>query len=397
MGNQEMIHWWQGYVVIQVSGNKLERLINRMMNKRLSAWNIIRSNENAAQISITLKDFFQLRTLLKETGCQVHIIDKIGLPFLLQKMKKRMGLAAGIVSFCLLFYVFSMMIWTVEIEGVSVPEKEYYIREELAKLDVKPGKFRFQVADREVLYQRIVKMMPEAAWVGFQFNGTTAQLKVVEKALPEQQKATNPRNLVAKKKAIIHDIFVEEGQPVVKPNQYVNAGDLLVSGVLGTEEERKIVSAKGIVLGEVWYESNITVPMTQKRSTLTGERKNQYFLNLGPLSLKVWGFGKIPFDQHTKNKDDYSFNIKEWKVPISWSKEQILETNNTEIQYTEEEAFQMGVKLSRENLYRKLEPEAQINEENVLRKSTENGKVYIKMHYTVIEEIASEQIIIQGD
>jgi similar to stage IV sporulation protein len=397
MGNQEMIHWWQGYVVIQVSGNKLERLINRMMNKRLSAWNIIRSSEDAAQISITLKDFFQLRTLLKETGCQVHIEKRVGLPFLLQKTKKRMGLAGGIVSFCLLFYVLSMMIWTVEIDGISVPEKEHYIRQELAKLDVKPGKFRFQVADREILYRRIVKMMPEAAWVGFQFNGTTAQLKVVEKALPEPQKATNPRNLVAKKKAIIHDIFVEEGQPVVKPNQYVKPGDLLVSGVLGTEEERKIVSAKGIVLGEVWYESNITVPMAQKRSTLTGERKKRYYLNLGSLSLKVWGFGKVPFDQHTKNKDSYSFNIKGWNFPISWTKEQILETNDTEVRYTEKEAFQMGVRLSRENMYRRLQPVAEINEENVLRKRTENGKVYIKMHYTVIEEIASEQIIIQGD
>jgi similar to stage IV sporulation protein len=262
MGNQEMIHWWQGYVVIQVSGTKLERLINRMMNKRLSAWNIIRSSENHARISITLKDFFQLRMLLK---------------------------------------------------------------------------------------------------------------------------------------AIIYDMFVEEGQPVVKPNQYVKPGDLLISGVLGTEEERKIVSAKGIVLGEVWYESNITVPMTQKRSTLTGEGMKRYFLNLGPLSLKVWGFGKIPYDQYEQDKDTYSFSFKGWKIPISWASEQILETNDTEVGYTEEEAFQLGVKLGRENMYRKLQPEAEIKEENVLRKRTENGKVYIKMHYTVIEEIASEQIIIQGD
>lgn len=397
MGNQEMIHWWQGYVIIQVSGNKLERLINRMMNKRLSAWNIIRSNQNAAQVSITLKDFFQLRTLLKETGCQIKILKRVGLPFLLQKMKKRRGLAGGLVAFCLLFYILSMMIWTVEIEGVSVPENEHYIRQELAEMGVKPGKFRFQVADRETLHRRIEDMIPGAAWVGFQFNGTTAQLKVVEKALPEVKKATNPRNLVAKKKAIIHDIFVEEGQPVVKPNQYVKQGDLLVSGVLGTEEEPKIVSAKGIVLGEVWYESNITIPIAQKRSTLTGEGMKRYYLNLGPFSLKVWGFGKIPFDEYEQEKDAYSFSFKEWDMPISWAEEQIQETSETEVRYTEEEAFQLGVKLSRENMYRKLQPEAEIKEENVLRKRTENGKVYIKMHYTVIEEIASEQIIIQGD
>lgn len=57
----------------------------------------------------------------------------------------------------------------------------------------------------------------------------------------------------------------------------------------------------------------------------------------------------------------------------------------------------LGVELSRVNIYRNLQSEAVIIEENVLRKNIENGKVYIKMHYTVIEEIASEQLIIQGD
>jgi similar to stage IV sporulation protein len=397
VGNQEMIHWWEGYVIIKVNGNKLERLINRMMNKRLSAWNITRSNENEAQISITVKDFFQLRSLLRETGCQVQVIKRVGLPFLLRRMKKRMGLAVGAVAFCLLLYLFSMMIWTVEIEGVSIPENEHYIRQELAKMGVKPGKFKFQVADDQVLNRRIMEMIPQASWVGFQFNGTTAQLKVIEKTLPEPKETTNPRNLVARKKAIIYDLFVEEGQPVVKPNQYVERGDLLISGILGTEEDQKIVSAKGIVLGEVWYESNIVVPMTQKRSTMTGDKIKRYYLNLGPFSFKMWGFGEIPFEQFEKDKDTYSFSWKEWQSPVSWTQEQLLASKNVEVSFTEEEAFQMGVDFGRKDMYRKLQPEAEIIEEKVLRKRNENDKVYIKMHYTVIEEITSEQIIIQGD
>jgi similar to stage IV sporulation protein len=397
MGNQEMIHWWEGYVVVKVQGQRIERLINRMMNQRLAAWNISRTGEAEAQFSIALKDFFQIRSLLKETGCQARVIKKIGLPFLIKRTKRRIGLFGGAIAFCLLLYLFSMMIWSVEIEGVALPENEQYLRQELAKMGVQPGRFKFQVEERQILQRRIMEAIPDTTWVGFQFNGTTALLKVVEKTLPDIREPTNPRHLVAKKKAIIYDLFVEKGQAMVKPNQFVKPGDILVSGIIGTEESPIIVSATGKVLGEVWYEGSVSVPFVQKHSILTGEQKKRYYLNLGPFSLKLWGFGSIPFDQFETDQDTYSLSWKEWSLPLSWKTEQIEATQLVSKQLTEEEAFSLGVELSRQNLYRNLQPEAEIIEENVLRKEIENGKVYIKMHYTVIEEIASEQLIIQGD
>lgn len=392
-----MIHWWEGYVVVKVRGKRLERLINRMMNQRLAAWNISRTDEEEAQFSITVKDFFQIRSLLKETGCQVRVIKKVGLPFFMKKIKRRIGLFGGVVAFCLLLYLFSMMIWNVEIEGVTLPENEHQLRQELAKMGVQPGKFKFQVEERIALQRRIMEAIPDATWVGFQFNGTTALLKVVEKTLPEIKEATNPRHLVAKKKAIIYDLFVEKGQPMVKPNQFVKPGDLLVSGIIGTEEQPSIVSATGKVLGEVWYEGNISVPLIQHHVMLTGEQKKKYYLKLGPLSLKVWGFGSTSFEQFETNQDTYSLGREGWTFPVSWMTEQIEETQMEKKKLTEKDAFKLGVELSRENIYRNLQTEAVIIEENVLRKKIENGKVYIKMHYTVIEDIVSEQLIIQGD
>lgn len=397
MGNQEMIHWWEGYVIVKVQGKRLERLINRMMNQRLAAWNITRTDEEEAQFSIALKDFFQIRSLLKETGCHAKVTKKAGLPFLIKKTKSRLGLFGGAVAFCLLLYLFSMMIWSVEIEGVALPENEQQLRQELAKMGVQPGRFKFQVEERTALQRRIMEAMPNATWVGFQFNGTNALLKVVEKTLPELKEATNPRHLVAKKKAIIYDLFVEKGRSMVKLNQFVKPGDLLVSGIIGTEEQRSIVSATGKVLGEVWYEGNIWVPFIQHHAVLTGEQKKMYYLKLGSLSIKVWGFGSISFEQFETDHNIYLFSRKGWTFPISWAIEQIEETQIVNKKLTEKEAFKLGVELSRENIYRNLQSEAVIIEENVLRKNIENGKVYIKMHYTVIEEIASEQLIIQGD
>jgi len=397
MGNKEMIHWWEGYVIIRIKGNKLERLINRMMNRRFAAWDLIRSSEDEAQLSIALSDFFQLRVLLKETGCRARIIRKKGLPFQIRRIKRRSGLFAGAISFVLILYMLSSMIWSVEIEGVKLPETEILIRQELAKLGVKPGSFKFKTEDESIIQRKIMERMPTVTWVGYRYEGTTAYLKVVEKTLPEQLSKTNPRHLVAKKKAIIYDFFVEQGQPMVKINQYVKPGDILVSGIIGKEDDSKIVSAKGKVWGEVWYESKVEVPLIQKRNVLTGDQKELYYIKIGKWPLKVWGYGDIPFKNHLSTDKEFNFNIKDWTFPISWVKETISSTKSKEVKISEQEALEIGKKLSRDQLYRKLQPEAEIKEENVLRKHLENGKVYIKMHYTVIEEIASEQLIIQGE
>lgn len=397
VGNQEMIHWWQGYVIIRISGKKLERLVNQMMNRRFAAWNIIRTTEEDAQLSIALKDFFKLRMLLKETGCRVHIVQKIGLPFLIRRMQHRIGLVVGAISFCILLYLFSMMIWTVEIEGVRLPEDEQLLREELRSMGVKPGSFKFLVDDPLEIKHKMMESITDVTWVGFQFQGTQAILKVVEKTIPELEEKTSPRHLVAKKKAIVYDLFVEQGQALVKPNQYVKPGDILVSGIIGSEDNQIIVSAKGKVLGEVWYETNISIPLKREKTVYTGEIAERFYLKVSSLPIKVWGFGEIPFEYFTRNQEEYKPEWRDWSIPITWAKETVRETEQVEETLTEEQAIQLAIQLSREDMRRNIHPNSEIKAENVLRKRIENGKVYIKMHYTVIEEIASEQLIIQGD
>lgn len=395
-----MIHWWQGYVVVQIRGERLERLINRMMNKRLSAWNLRRISVEKARVSITVRDFFKLRTLLKETGCRVHIEDKKGLPFLFKRIKRRKGFYFGAAGFLAVLYICSSLIWSVEIDGVRLPEDEAKVRDTLAKLGVEPWSFKFRAEDPETIKREVAEAFPHVTWVGFEYKGTKARLKVVEKTLPELPEQTGPRHLVAKKKAIIYDLFVEQGRPMVKPNEYVKPGDVLVSGIIGAEDEERqeLVSAKGKVLGEVWYETEFSVPLTRQQSVLTGEEKKEYYVHLGPFDLQVWGFGQVPFDHYIVREKEYTFSVKNWTFPVSWQSKRLEETRQEKRSLTAEEATRLGTELSRRRLLRHLDRDAEIKDEKILKKKEENGKVYMKMHYTVIEEIASEQLIFQqGD
>ena len=46
---------------------------------------------------------------------------------------------------------------------------------------------------------------------------------------------------------------------MVKINSFVQKGDVLISGLIGSGNQQVVV-AKGVVMGEVWYTSKIAVP-----------------------------------------------------------------------------------------------------------------------------------------
>ena len=79
-------------------------------------------------------------------------------------------------------------------------------------------------------------------WCGVE--GTTYHLQVVEKNEPEKPEYFSPQHLVAKKKAVIVDMFVEEGQAVVDLYDHVEEGQLLVSGLIGKEGQTCTSSSK---------------------------------------------------------------------------------------------------------------------------------------------------------
>src|SRR5699024_6657205 len=95
-----------------------------------------------------------------------------------------------------------------------------------------------------------------------------------------------------------------KGIPQANIHDYVEAGDLLVSGVMKKEEEddeddnedpepkkkTEVVAADGEVIAETWYESSVTVPLKSHYEMITGEKKHKYYILFSHLSLPMWGF-----------------------------------------------------------------------------------------------------------
>jgi similar to stage IV sporulation protein len=71
-----------------------------------------------------------------------------------------------------------------------------------------------------------------------------------------------------------------------------------------------------------------------------------------------------------------------------------METEPQMLKLTLEQAIELGKQVARQDVLRQAEKDATIADEKVLQIKEENGKVYLSMHYTVIEDITQEQPLI---
>lgn len=385
------VSWFQGYLVLRVRGRRLERFLNRVVGQGIHVWDIRRTDEEA-YMSVPLRSFWELRPFLKETGCRVHVVRRIGLPFVMRKLRSRFMFGAGIVLFIFGVYMLSHVVWRVEVVGNErIPA--YQIKEMAARAGIKPGVFTFRIPEPQEMQRRLQANVPDVSWVGFEMKGTTAIIRVVEKVLPTPRDISGPRHIVATKKAVIHSIFAEQGRPLVHPQSWVQKGDILISGVLGNEEQTQLVAAKGTVEGETWYESEVTVPLKQKRPVLTGESYTSRYLMFGTYAVKIQGFDTPEYKQSVRSQDTDWIHAGERVFPLGMKTEVVRQNESIDVTLTKKEAMEIGKKYARENLVKRLKKGGYIKTEKVLHENEDNGKVYMKLHFVVVEDIAAEQPI----
>ncbi|QPC46925.1 sporulation protein YqfD [Mangrovibacillus cuniculi] len=256
---------------------------------------------------------------------------------------------------------------------------------------------QFALKSTESIQKTLTDRMNNITWVGVELKGTTYHLTVVEKNEPEKEEYVSPRHLVAKKKAVIQRLVVDEGLAIVKLNDYVKKGDILVSGNIGAEDKPQLVAAKGVVLAETWYTTEAELPLKSEIDVLTGENKTMYRIGWKDTSIPIWGFWGKDYQRETVEKNTSSFHFLGMELPITFTKQVIHESELGIKTYTKKEAKDVLFKLAREDVLSKVSDDATIKKEKILHERVENGKVKVTIYYQVIEDIAIAQPIVQGD
>lgn len=396
--NASWMQWVRGIVTIRVRGEGMEGLVNRALAAGLQLWSIRFTSGGELECEVTVGDFFRLRPILRETGCRLHVVARLGLPFWLVKVQRRLFFAGGLALFFVGMYLLSSLVWTIEVKGNELLSEEQILQ--VARQEgVYPFQWSFRLEGTEVLSKRLTQKLPGAAWIGVEKRGTKITIQVVETKNAAPKPLLNPRHLVASMDAVITHILAESGRPVVKRNMKVRKGDVLISGIYGDEAHTKTVVAKGTVKGLVWHEYNIVSPLQRELKVYTGNTETRWYAVIGGRAFKVSGFGKSKFAAYETARHMEKVTWRSNEMPLGRIKETVMEVRKDNHSISVEEAKATGLLQARADLLAKAGSSAEIRAENILHEKTDNGKVYMKVLFEVEQSIVAERplVYMQGE
>ncbi|WP_340030907.1 sporulation protein YqfD [Paenibacillus sp. FSL K6-1122] len=386
---QPSLYKLRGAVRITVTGGDIETLINTVAEQGLEVWDLRAHDGRVAEMNILLPHFFRLRPMLKRTGCRVKVTHRSGFPFFAARLLRRKFFLGGMLFFVAALFALSSMVWDVEVKGnVTIPTDE--VLAAAKKEGIYPFQWGFRLQSQDKLSRQLALALPDVTWIGVSKEGTTITIQVVESAQPKREPLLNPRHLISKSDAVVTQIYAEQGRPVVQKDMRVKKGQVLISGILGDEENTKTIVAKGEVRGLVWREYQVEVPLVQKHNTMTGESKERFYMVLGNWAIQLWGYGSTPFSSFDTESTHKPLTWRSFTLPMGWLTEKDLETREHEQQQTIEWARTKGLEGARNDIIAKNGKGTKIISEKILHEKKENGKVYMKVLFEVEESIAEE-------
>ncbi len=215
-----LLYYIFGYVNISVEGYFIERFINICISKNILLWNMKRKKSSFLYTNIGMKDFRKMKEIAKITKCRVKIQRKRGLPFLLNKYKKRKIFAISLAVILLLIFGTSNFVWNIEIVGNNTIETSE-IMKDLNENGLKTGMIKQKINTKEVINNIRLKRN-DIAWIGVNIKGTNAIVSIVEAdKKPEIIDENEYCNIVTRKDGIITKINVQNGTALVKEGDIV--------------------------------------------------------------------------------------------------------------------------------------------------------------------------------
>jgi len=384
-----MLDFWRGYVVVSLHGPHVPELINRATLQGIMLWEIRRLPNGACSLRMHRDDVRQLVTLLKQTGTKIRFERKHGVPFLIWRAWRRKFFLAGALTFCIALFALTSMIWNVEVQGDLKRLSPETIEQAASELGLHRGTWIGHLPDTDILQNQMLDKLPELSIVNVKIHGTKVSIEAVEKVALVTPAPTEPQNIVAKTTASIKQIFAHRGKPLVRTGETVHAGQVLISGSLG--EGKKAVHAAGVIRGEVWYTSEISVPLETVQKTYTGNYVEKQFLTFWDYPVQIWGYGELQYELHEEESTDKELSIGDFIFPVKYRNNIYREVEMKKITLTQEQAVATGLELARADVATKMGKSGTITHQKVLHAETKGGKLEIKILNKVEEEIGVPQ------
>lgn len=225
----ELIRRLFGYVRFCIIGRTPEAFLNAAALQGIPVWRVSARGE-VCTAHTAAADYARLRPAARAGGVRLRVEQKNGLPFWMLHIRRRPGIAVGLLIFFTAPVFLSGFVWQVDANGTETVPAERVVQV-AAACGVRPG-VRIRSVDAEQVRLVLLTQLPELSWTAVNRVGSCYRIEVrARSAQPELIDETTPCNLKARCGGVIVRVQAEDGFAVVKPGDVVQAGDLLAEGL----------------------------------------------------------------------------------------------------------------------------------------------------------------------
>ena len=344
---EKFFHYLRGYMRIKVWGYSPERFMNLCSNRNILLWDI--ANHGAFYtMCISISGFRELRPVTKKTKTRVAILQKYGLPFLIPRMRKRSIFILGLLGCLLFLHGTSYYIWTIEITGNSGLTTDV-LMDFLEENEIRCGSKKKDL-DIEILEKAIRQEFAIVTWTSARLDGTklVIQIKENSRGTPVIEAAESEgMDLKATKNGKIVRMVTRSGVPLVKIEDEVEPGEILVSGAVPVYGEDAAVKdylfckADADIYLQCSYRYEEKLPISYQCKVYTGNVKEVPYLRVFEKELRMPGI-HIEFDRSDCLVNENRLEVlKDLSLPVSLGSYCYREYELREKKYTDEQAKQL--------------------------------------------------------
>lgn len=206
---------------------------------------------------------------------------------------------------------------------------EYKIRSSFRKLFF----FDFCNLDYEKLSKELRLQYPEYPYIEVSFNNNVIDVTIFNyDEVNIEYSGYEEGDIIAKKEGIVDVFYIFNGQNMVSKNQYVKAGDVLISGTVVD----KYVQASGLVMATTYDKVLVCIPKNETISRELLDKNIYYQINLFNSSFDI---GKDHQFEDYNQYSEVTFNLFDF---FSVKKIEDIKKSDIIVSYNYEEAHKLA-------------------------------------------------------
>lgn len=368
-------------VKVRIIGKNPKLYFKRYILNKIRYYNY--KNVGIKEIELVI-DYNSYSSLVKKkTLYDVKIVKYYGAIKYKILLKENMTLLLSFVIACLYLLLLSNTVLDIDVIH-SDKSLRAFVTEKLSNKKIHKYKFIPSFDIRK----KVCKLIKEEnkdkiEWIEIERYGSKLIVKVLERKKNPTEETNEKRHIVAKKEGIIKKIESTSGVILKKKNDYVQKGDIIISGdIIKDDVVKAQVRAVGKVYAEVWYNVSVSYPLNYKQIIYLDDVKNNISINI---FNKKFYFKKNYESINIKNKK----LIKSKIFSFSVMKEKTRKVKIRTQKYTKTQAIKKATSLAEKKIIKQLKEDEYIISKKTLNFDIKDSRIEIDVFFKVYEDITS--------